>query len=247
MWWRDLLLRLRALGSRSEMDEELNEELQFHLEMQARKNQVQNPDSVDARRQARLDFGSVERATEECREARGLGGLERLAQDLRFAFRIFGKSRSTTAVLILTLALGIGANTAVFTLINGLLLRSLPVDHPEQIVFFGSDPVTGHTSTGTAPTGDVNLFSYHFFEQFRKGNHSEFYGLTAMATPQNDVRVQKPDSGALPRRFTASLVDGEFFHLLGVNAVMGRTLTPADDVVDKPAAVMVVSYRYWSQ
>lgn len=247
MHWRDPLLRLRALLFRREMDEELSEELQFHLEMQARRNQAQNLDLGAASRRARLDFGSIERATEECREARGLGTLERLAQDLRFAFRIFGKSRSTTAVLILTLALGIGANTAVFTLMNGLLLRSLPVDHPEQIFFFGSDPVTGHTSTGMAPTGNVYLFSYRFFEQFRNGTNPGFIGLTAMATTQDSVPVQKPNSDEPPRRFTASMVDGEFFDLLGVNAVLGRLLSPVDDANDKPAPVTVVSYRYWLQ
>ena len=247
MHWQDALLRFRALFRRREMDAALDEELQFHLEMQARKNQARELDSAEAKRQARLQFGSVERAMEECREARGLGAVERAVQDVRFAVRLWRKSPATTAVLVLTLALGIGANTAVFTLINGLLLRSLPVDHPEQIFFFGFDPVSGHTFTGIAPTGDVNLFSYRFFEQFRNGNNPGFYGLTAMATYQDSVTVQRPDSGEPPHRFTASMVDGEFFHLLGVNAVLGRVLVPGDDLVDKPTQVVVVSYRYWLQ
>ncbi|HVH87301.1 MAG TPA: ABC transporter permease, partial [Terriglobales bacterium] len=246
MQWSDALLRLRALLFRRQLDTELNEELQFHLEMQARKNRDRALDTAEASRQARLQFGSVERASEECREARGLGALERPLQDLRFAIRVFAKSRSTTAVLILTLALGIGANTAVFSLINGLLLRSLPVEHPEQIFFFGSDTGGGST-TGNAPTDAVDLYSYHFFQQFRNGNRDIFDRLTAMQSSQPEVRVQRPESGELPRRFTATLVDGEFFELLGVNALLGRMLTPADDVVDKPAAVTVVSYRYWSE
>jgi predicted permease len=171
--------------------------------------------------------------------------MEDLLQDIRFGLRMFAKSRTTTATLVITLALGIGANTAVFSLINGVMLRSLPVSHPEQIFFFGADTSSG-TSSGNAPTGPVSLYSYPWFEQFRERNPSAFDGLTALASPQVDLRVSVPGSSERPRRFSGSMVEGDFFRVLGVNALTGRMLVPEDDRPASPAAT-VVSYRYWTQ
>ena len=158
---------------------------------------------------------------DESKQHYGAGSFANLLHDVRFGLRMLGKSRSTTAILLVTLALGIGANTATFTLINGLMLRSLPVDHPEQLYLFGNDQWYGSHS-GTFPTGTVDLYSYQFFQQFREQNHSLFDGVTATASPQPHIHVTIPKSGELPRRFVAGLVDGDFFHILGVNAIRGR-------------------------
>src|ERR1700730_7207064 len=127
MSWKDVVLRLRALLFRRQMDEELQEELQFHLEMQMRKNRRDDHDPVEAKRQARLQFGSVVSATEECREQRGISAIEILLKDLRFGLRMLRKSPSFTAAALVTLALAIGANAVAFGVMDALILRPLNV------------------------------------------------------------------------------------------------------------------------
>src|SRR5438128_5114512 len=131
--WKDIVLRLRALFFRRRLDEELREELDFHIEMQARKNRRHDLEAAEAERQARLKFGSVVRASEECRDERGISSIEILAKDVRFGLRMLRKSPSFTAIAVVTLALAIGANAVVFGLMNGLILRPLNLTEAESL------------------------------------------------------------------------------------------------------------------
>ena len=238
-WWRGIFRRSRVENA-------MDDELRFHIDSYVEDLRRSGVPEEEAHRRARLEFGGVAQVKEECREANRTAPLEQLLQDLRFAFRMMAKSKLATSILLITLALGIGANTAVFSLINGLMLRSLPVDHPEQLYFFGNDQWYGNYS-GRAPTGSVSIYSYRFFRELRERNASVFDGITAMSSPQANVSVALPQSNEQPRRYVALLVDGNFFHVLGVNAILGRVLVAEDDLPDKPAPVVVVSYRYWSQ
>src|SRR5271169_1013370 len=123
----DLLLRLRSLFRRKAVDKELEEELRFHFEEQVSKFVQAGLSLEEARRRARLEFGGMEQIKEEHRDARGVSFIEALVQDVRYGLRILGRTPVITAVAILSLALGIGANTAIFSLIDAVRLKMLPV------------------------------------------------------------------------------------------------------------------------
>src|ERR1700683_1569309 len=126
-WWHRLWRRKR-------MEELLEKELRFHLEQHAGDLIGQGYDAEEARRRARLALGGPEQVKEECRDARGTQWIDNLLQDLRYAVRTLRGNRSFTAVAIASLALGIGANTAIFSLIDSVMLKTLPVSHPEQLL-----------------------------------------------------------------------------------------------------------------
>ncbi len=129
----DLVYRLRALFRRKAVDRELEEELQYHLDREAEKYRQVEPSPDKAVRRAKLALGGTEQVTQQCREARGTKLIEDLAQDLRYAARQLRKSIGFTCAVILTLTLAIGVNSAVFSLLDGFLLRTLPYPHPERI------------------------------------------------------------------------------------------------------------------
>jgi predicted permease len=244
MWWKDYGLRLRALFFRRRMDEELQEELQFHIDMQARKNQRNEADTVEATRQARLQFGSVVRAAEECRDERGISSIEIVARDLRFALRILRKSPGFAAVTILTLALGIGANTAIFSVLNSVLLSSLPVRDPQQLVFL-THPDEQGLEIGFGD-GNRDFVTYPEFQQLER-NNQVFSGLLAASNFTKRIAVELPtaDSAANGAPAQISLIGGSYFSVLGVIPILGRAFGPEVDRARDASPIAVISYAFW--
>jgi predicted permease len=228
MWWKDCCLRLRALLFRRRMDEELQEELQFHIAMQARKNERYELDTAEAKRLARLQFGSVVRATEECREQRGVSSIEILAKDLRFALRMLCKSPGFTAIALLTVALGIGANTTMFSIVNAILLRPLPYSNPDRLVaLYNYSASDGNAS-----------FSYLDFLEWQRENRS--FAFLAAYRPSDFTLA----GTAQTEHLQGALISAEFFDTLGVKPLIGRNFKADEDRLGGAPAVLL-SEGFW--
>ena len=226
----DLLIRLRALFRRDAVETELDDELQFHFEQQVEKYVQSGLPHEEARRRARLEFGGADHIKEECRDARGVSFLETLWQDVRFGFRMLWKSPGFTAVAVLTLALGIGANTALFSVVNGVLLNPLPYPHPDQLV-------TLHESKPNFNTGSI---SYPNFLDWQRENHT----LSSMA-------VSRSYSFSLTNLGEAEQIQGQFvtsdfFSILGVKPVTGQSFVRDDDQIGA-APVAMISAGFWKR
>src|SRR5208283_5263096 len=180
---------------------------------------------------ARREFGGLERAKEECRDARGITFLESLLQDIRYALRTLRSSPVYTAIAIFTLALGIGANTAIFSLIDTVVLRMLPVRNPQELVQLSrQDPARGNQ-------GDF-YFTNAIWEQLRD-HRDVFSSALAWSTDRFDLA-----QGGAVQNVNGIFVSGDFFDALGVRPAAGRLLTVADDQRGCPA-LAVLSYGFW--
>lgn len=234
----DLSIRLRALFRRTAVDGELDDELRFHLERQVEKYIRSGLSHEEAARRTRLEFGGLDQVKENCREARGVTIVETLVQDVRYAVRGFNRNRGFTVVAVLTLALGVGANSAIFSVINAIMLRALPVRDPQQLVqvaFQGKHDVTSFVGES---------FSYPLFSEFRKANQS-FSDLSAFDS-WDSFEAQSADNGlsAAGEPIKGQLVSANFFSMLGVNAVIGRTFA-ANKNSGSGHPVAVISYATW--
>lgn len=224
--WRQ---RLWGTFRKAPEDADMEEELRLHVEMVADELQRRGVPPQQAMRQARLQAGGVAQAMERRRDQRGLPWLEDLLQDVRFGARMLRRAPMVTAVALLTLTLAIGANSAIFSLVDPLLFRDLPVRDPARLVQFTFQ------YPGDPP---LNMFGLANYERYRDGNHvfTDLFGLTLLSTEarQGDDPV------------AAQIVTGNFFQSLGVRPTIGRVLTPADD---EPGAtpVAVVSSQYWKR
>src|ERR1700677_1162436 len=227
----DLRVRFHSLFRRTAVIQEIDQELQFHLEQQMEKYLQAGLTREQARRRIRLEFGGLAQIKEDCREARGISVVEHIGQDVRYAMRIFGRTPGFTVLVVMTLALGIGANTAIFSLINAALLKMLPVRDPEQLVQF---------NTINPAIGQNDFFPYPAFQKFRQKNDA-FSGILAFANV-NEVDVEVNGQGQVAK---GQVVSGDYFSTLGVTAMLGRTIAPQDDQAAGGGAVAVISYRFW--
>jgi predicted permease len=231
----DFLFRLRALVRRKPMEAELDEELRAHLEHVVEEYIQSGMSRGEAFRRARLEFGGLDQVKEECRDARGVNFVETTIQDLRYALRLLRKSPGFTVVAVVSLCLGIGANTAIFQLLDAVRLRSLPVANPHELVEVRI--VGGNRGMGLNNGTDPKL-TRPIWQEIEK-RHEPFSGVFASET--EDLRVGR---GSESRRASGILVSGEFFRVLGVQPWRGRLILPEDEGAC-PASKAVVSYSYW--
>ncbi|MBL0158464.1 MAG: ABC transporter permease [Bryobacterales bacterium] len=221
---RAFLMRLTGLFGKERQDRELAEEIESHLQLQIDDNLRAGMDPAEARRQATLRFDGVEAVKESYRERRGLPWLETAWQDLRYAVRVLAKDRGFTAVAVLTLALGIGANTAIFGLIDAVMLKSLPVQRPEELL--------------QVRMGESSVFTNPIWEQVRD-RQDVFSGVFTYGDDRFNL-----SPGGEARYVQGAWVSGEFFETLGVQPALGRPITRADDRRGCPATA-VLSYDFW--
>ena len=217
---RVCLIRLSTLFRKNRRERELAAELESHLQMHIEDNLRTGMAATQARREALMKLGGVEQTKENYRDRRGLPLLETLIQDLRFAARTLVKNPGFTSVAVLTLALGIGANTAIFSVINGVLLNPLPYNNPRQLVV-------------------------------RKGNDSllnvmEIQRQMRALSQGGGINVEAMDytGGAEPLQVHVGLVDAQFLETLGVPPMLGRIISPQEDVQGGPR-LAVISYSFW--
>jgi predicted permease len=232
-----VISRLRALWKnlfhRKQLDRDLDEELQAYLELASAEKMREGASPDEAYRDARLDTGGVEQVKESVRDIRVGVWLDELVQDLRYGVRTLAKNPAFTLIAMATLALGIGANTAMFSLLDQVVLRLLPVRDPERVV------IVRETGNHYGNTFGANTISWPMFEDLRD-NNQVFSGMFCRFPAT--VTIGYGDRAA---QIPAELVSGSYFPILGVGAALGRTIAPDDDAVPDSSPVVVLSYSFW--
>ncbi|MCI0389065.1 MAG: ABC transporter permease, partial [Acidobacteria bacterium] len=235
-WFYTVPLRLRSLFRRRQVEQELDEELRYHLERQIEEHIAKGLTPIEARYAALRALGGIEQRKEECRDMRRVNLIENILQDLRYAGRILRRSPGFTAVAILSLALGIGANAAIFQLLNAVRLRSLPVANPTELA---EVRVAGGNGGYGVQSGINSELTYALWERIRQ--HQEaFSGIFAWGNANFSI-----GQGADTRRVRSLWVSGEIFPVLGVRPFRGRLFTAADDRRGCGSAGAVISYEFW--
>ena len=229
-WRYTIPLRLRSLFRRTEADRELDEELRDHVEQKTEQYVANGMVRQEARRLALLEMGGIEQTKEKCREARRVNWIHDFLQDLRYGFRMLRKSPGFTGVAVITLALGIGANTAIFSIVNAVLLQTFPYPDPNQLVLIFNVPLNQQDA--------LSGISYRDFRECREQNHvfgevagNSFHDLTLTGAGEPSI-VNTAD------------VTPEIFRLLGAKPLAGRTLLP-EDGKQGAAPMVVVSENLW--
>ena len=235
-WLRVLISRLMAIFGKDRRELELDEELRSHLEMLVEENRRKGMSPKGARNSALRSFGGVEQAKEIYREQRGLPMIETIIQDLRHGLRMLAKNPGFTMVAVLSLAMGIGANCAIFSLVNAVLLKDLPVKDPDML----ARVIAYRRDSGRD-------FSYPVFRDISR--RQQVFSEMAASGSLRLNHVSLAGAGELQEldQIKGALVSANYFSLLGVNAIAGRVFTSEDSRVPGEGAVVVISYGFWER
>jgi predicted permease len=232
-----VISRLRALWNnvfrRKQLDRDLDEELEAYVELLSAEKMQAGVNPEEARHRARRETGGLDQVRQGVRDIRAGVSFDRLVQDIRYGVRTLAKNPAFSLVAVATLALGIGANTAMFSLLDQIVLRLLPVRHPEQLV------IVREAGNHYGNTYGPNTISWPMFEDLRDNNQA-FSGMFCRFPAT--VTIGYSDRAA---QIPAELVSGSYFPILGVEAALGRTIAPDDDAVPDSQPVVVLSYSFW--
>jgi len=238
----NFLFRLRAVFRRKAMQAALDEEVQSHLRMAAQARMEQGESAQQARTAALREFGNVGLVKEVTRDMWGFGWLETLLQDLRYGLRMLRHSPGFSTVAVLSLALGIGANTAIFSLLNAVMLRELPVENAGQLVLLGTGRVNGDTDEFAA----TDLYSYPFYRELRRTNQV-FSDVSAVFSAMFEKVHGAVGGSPNLEPMNLQMVSGAYFPMLGVKPILGRAFSEAEDEPAGGHPVAVVSYSWWAR
>jgi predicted permease len=248
---KSLASGMRALLHSERRNDEIKEELRGYVEAAVDEKVRRGMTRGEALREANREIGTAETVRHKVRSAGWESTVESLWQDIRYGARQLLKSPGFSIVAVLSLALGIGANTTIFTLINDLLLKSLPVRDPQQLVSFGK-ATGGGILGGFDHPRPLDIFTYDFYKRLERDQENKetakFEGVCAFGSfpVQISVRSGMQGGGAATQAFS-HLVSGTFFSVLGAEPILGRTIGSADTDAAGRSPVAVISYRYWQQ
>jgi predicted permease len=240
-WLRELARRLRMLVNRQQFDADLDEEMRLHLDLRQQEQIERGMTAREARAAALRRFGNPTVLGEKSHMAWGWDWLENLVQDVNYGVRAMLRSPGTTLVALLSLSLGIGGNTAIFSLIDTVLLKSLPVKEPARLVLLG-DGLDQGISDGFP---NRELYSYPFYREMQKKN--QVFSDVAAAFSMTDRVYGFVEGRSDAEEMNIQLVSGSYFPMLGVHAVLGRTLSEEDDQTEGRHPVAVASYGWWKR
>ncbi len=245
MAWNDRMWRrLQTLFRRERFAKELDKEIQFHLDAQIAEYVAAGMNPEEARRAAMKAFGSGTVVKEDAWETWGWTWLEQIGQDARYALRQLRKTSGFTATAVLTLALGIGANAAIFTLVNAVLMKNLPVTDPKTLIRLGNDSDCC-VNSGALDDGNNTLFSTEVYERL-KNDVPEFADLAAMEAgfEWRPIVARRDGTRVSARSAMGEFVSGNYFRTFGLRPQAGRLISDADDRKGAPM-VAVMSYDTW--
>jgi len=241
---RRFFTRLSFWATKQKDEERLRAEIEEHLALQTDENLRAGLSPVEARRRALLKFGTVGTIEESYRDQRGLPSVEILTKDTRYALRVLLRAPAFTITVVLTLALGIGATTSIFTLVHAVLLKSLPVAKPSELYRVGKEVHCCYQG-GYSQDKEFSLVSYELYKYLRDHTHG-FVELAAMPSIEQLFGVRRSGSTEAARSFPGEFVSGNYFTMFGIRAYVGRALTAQDDQPGAPPTA-VMSFRLWQQ